>query len=314
MDFLPKIKVHNPYTQSSGPPKMLKSFVCFADILGYTYQSKEAILAGKGEIFLRRLHKALSVAYARVRERSTRGYRGEAIYDIKVFTDNIVVGFPIDDFRMNKGEPELGTIMGLFAEFQAGLAMEGFLLRGGIAYGDHYMDENIVFGGALLEAIGLDKGGGPPRISLAPSAVRLVQKHFGFYYNPNHAPHYENLLEDADGVIFLNYLEHAFFAFPEGGVFFDVIGGHQQSVIKGLEKYRGEPGIRAKYEWAARYHNFVCREFANRHPIPYDPDADEVYALAAEEAQQLFNYLVDVESLAAEPHRILINPIQPPGL
>jgi hypothetical protein len=291
---------------------MLPSFVCYADLLGYSQLSKEALQSGNGEQFLNRLHHALSSGYERVRQHS-EGLGGAPFFVIKIFTDNIVVGYPIDSHDISHGESELGDIFGAFAEFQVGLAMEGFFLRGGIAYGNHYMDEDIVFGDAFLQAVELDKGGGPPRLALAPSAIEMVRRHFGFYGNAEWAPQYDDLLEDADGTIFLNYLIEAFLAYPDGGVFLDLVEAHQRSVTEGLQEYRGSPGIRAKFEWAARYHNFFCHEFAESHPVSYDPDADPITADAASQAQELLNYLIDVESLAAAPRRINLAPIRPSG-
>ena len=289
---------------------MLKSYVCFADILGYSRLAVDALKSASPTEFLQKLRKALSTAYERIRENSKIEFGGEAFYVVKVFADNIVVGCPIDERGFGQGEPELARIFRIFTELQAGLAMEGFFLRGGIAYGDHYMDDDIVFGDALLEAVSLNKSGGPPSISLAPSAVEMVQRHLGFYHEPGWAPHNEDLLEDADRAIFLNYLGEAFDAFPEGGVFFDLIEGHQKSIINGLKKYKGEPGIRAKYEWAARYHNFVCHDFARRHPIPYGSDFGEIYALATKKAQKLLEYVINIESFIAGPNRISLKPIR----
>jgi hypothetical protein len=42
------------------------------------------------------------------------------------------------------------------------------------------LDEDIVFGDALLPGVGLDKGGGPPRLALAPWAIEMVQRHFEY--------------------------------------------------------------------------------------------------------------------------------------
>lgn len=291
---------------------MLPSFVCYADILGYSQLSIEAVKSGQGEQFLSKLRKALSGAYERVRKHAN-GWDGIDFFSIKIFTDNIIVGYPIPSYKKDGdyGESELGEIFSTFAEFQVGLAMEGFLIRGGIAFGNHYMDDEIVFGDALIEAVSQDKGGGPPRISLAPSAVKILQHHLGFYGETCWAPQYRETLLDSDGTIFLNYLEEAFFAYPDGGVFFEVIEGHKNTIIEGLNKYKGNPGTRSKYEWAARYHNFVCQEFAETHPVPYNPDADEIIAAAAEEAQLLTNHLIDFEVLAAVPSRIVLKPIKP---
>lgn len=300
--------MNNPYTHSD-PPIMIPSFVCHADILGYSHLSKEAIKSGDGLHFLHSLRHALSNAYKRVREHS-QDFGDDSYYAVKVFTDNIVVGYPLHRPGFDYGEPEFGDILSIFSEFQAGLSMEGFFLRGGIAFGDHYMDDDIVFGNALLQAVDQDKGGGPPRISLSPSAIEIVRRQLGFYSETRRAPQHEDLLQDADGTIFLNYLGEAFSVFPDGGIFFDLIEGHQTNIIKGLTYYKGNAGVRAKFEWAARYHNFVCQEFAERHPVPSNPDADEMYAAACSGAQRLLDYRIDIESLAATPSRLNLTPIR----
>jgi hypothetical protein len=210
--------MNNPYTKSSDTPILLPSFVCYADILGYSQRSKDALLSNNGLQFLHSLRDALSNAYNRIRQHS-KGFKDDSLYAVNVFTDNIVVGYPLNSAELEYGESEFGNILGIFSEFQIGLAMKGFFLRGGIAYGKHYMDEDIVFGDALLEAIDQDKDGGPPRISLAPSVVEIVRHQLGFYGQTNYAPQYEHLLEDADGTIFLNYLCEAFGAFPDGAIF-----------------------------------------------------------------------------------------------
>ena len=297
----------NPYTRNNNEPYMLPSIVCYADILGYAQQSKNALRLGKGEAFLQHLRSALSKAYARVRQRAAK-FGGEVLFDVKVFTDNIVVGFPVDEPNRGHAELELTIILNTFGELQIGLAMEGFFLRGGIAYGNHYMDEDIVYGDALLDAVALDQDGGPPRIALAASAIELVRQHLGCYGLAEWAPHFETLLEDPDGTIFLNYLGEAFAAYPDGGIFFDIIEAHKRVVLDGLTEYRGTPGIRSKFEWAARYHNFVCVEFAGRHPISSDPYGDELIAAAATEAQELLNYTIDMESMAVSPARISLSP------
>jgi hypothetical protein len=299
----------NPYNKS-GCPTMLPSLVCYADILGYSQLSTKAIDSGEAETFLVTLRKALSSAYSRIREHS-RDRSEDPYYGVKVFTDNIVVGYPLHRSDWDYGETELADILDTFSELQCSLAMEGFFIRGGISFGEHYMDEDIVFGDALLEAVNQDKGGGAPCISLATSAVEKVRRQLGFYGDdPNWAPHHYHLLEDSDGTIFLNYLGEAFCAFPDAGVFFEVIEAHQQHVTKGLIEYKTTPGVRAKYEWLARYHNYVCRDFTERNPISTDPDGDELYACACEEAQRLLDYTIDIESLAATPRRMSLRPIK----
>lgn len=299
MLFIPK---EGPYTTKRGLPKITQSFVCYADILGYSHLSKQAIKSGNGIHFLTDLRASLTVAYERIRKTSENS--GIQFFSVKVFTDNIVVGYPLNEPLVNLGEPELGDIFQIFGEYQAFLASRGFFIRGGIAFGDHYMDDDIVFGDALLEAVSLDKEGGPPRLVLAPSVTDIVKKHLGFYGNLEYAPQYSDLLKDADGNLFVNYMDNAFVLFPDGPIIFELIEAHRDSIIQGLSDYRASPGVRAKYEWVARYHNFVCRDFMDRHPVPHHEYADEERAAACQEAQKLTNYLIDIESMAAEPGRI----------
>lgn len=297
----------NPYYGE--PPILIHSYVCYVDILGYSQLSKDAISSGNGDVFLNQIRRALTNAYERVRERA-KGWGNSDQFSIKVFTDNIVLGYPIQNFQQTLGEGELGHIFSIISEFQVALSMEGFLARGGIAFGNHYMDGDIVFGDALLEAVSLDRTGDAPKVSLAPSVVKVLQYHLGFYGKTEDSPQSIDLLEDSDGTIFVNYLENAFIAFPDNAIFFEVFEKHKNTLIEGLKKYSGVPDVRAKFEWAARYHNFVCDDFLKKNPVPTSPDANEVYAAAAEEAIQLNDYKIDIESLAPVPGRLKLAPIR----
>ncbi|MEX2410288.1 MAG: hypothetical protein WD607_02765 [Candidatus Paceibacterota bacterium] len=293
----------NPYTESHEEPKLLNSFVCFADILGFSQLSIVALKNGNGNSFLSNIRKALTTTYQRV-DRHAQGLGDEAYFSYKVFTDNIVVGYPLRDEKYDYGEPEFANILDTFIEFQLGLVLEGFLVRGGLAYGSHYMDDDIVFGDALLDAVSLDKSGSPPRIALTKSAIELLKGQLSFYSSKEGSPQYEFLLQDSDGTIFLNYLSEAFMAFPDGGILFEVIEDHKQSITNGLKENIHNPGVRSKFEWVARYHNFVCQEFCDRHPIPTTPDADEIFAAACVEAQKLIDYKIDISAFSTNPSRI----------
>ncbi|WP_172580789.1 hypothetical protein [Vibrio harveyi] len=294
----------------SNPPTLKQSFVCHVDMLGYSQLCQNAIDSNSSDQFLNKIRTALNSAYARVRERA-RSFGEENFFEIKVFTDNIVVGYPIVNFERTLGEGELGHIFDVLSEFQLGLAMEGFLVRGGIAFGQHYMDDDIVFGNALIEAVKQDKNGGAPKVTLAPSTIELLRRHLGFYGDLRWAPQTYDLLQETDGSIFINYLQNAFIAFPEGGIFFEVFEKHKTTVVAGLNEYRSVPSVKAKYEWAARYHNSVIDNFLEAHSVPTHPEADEQYAYAVMDAQNLIRYKIDIESFAAVPERLSLEPIPP---
>ena len=78
-----------------------------------------------------------------------KGEEGLKSFEIKIFTDNFVLGHPwFDEY----GESELGNIFDAIAHIQLTFALSNIFIRGGIAMSDLYMDENIVLGPALIEA------------------------------------------------------------------------------------------------------------------------------------------------------------------
>src|ERR1041384_8803399 len=62
------------------------------------------------------LRAVLSSAYRSI-QRITKG-TGFRLCDLKIFTDNIVIGYPIRDIEWTAGESELGHIFGIFIEYQ----------------------------------------------------------------------------------------------------------------------------------------------------------------------------------------------------
>lgn len=246
-----------------GSPSLLPAIVCYADILGFRESSERALTSGEGDEFLQRIKHSLDVAYYWARKRATYGGIDEPpIFHLKLFTDNIVVAYPLRDIPRDFGEPELGAMLDILSDVQASLAADGFFLRGGVTVGEHYQDEDIVYGGAFLRAYDLDRSGTPPRLVIDPSVERLVSKHMSFYYGMT-PPHHFRLLEDSDGKLFVNYLSAAVQFFPEY-INHSLLEAHSKEISSNLRKYKTDPGVWKKYAWLATYHNYVCSTFANQ--------------------------------------------------
>lgn len=289
-------------------PCLLPAFVCYADILGFGNMTRRALESGEEEKFLHRIKHSLNAAYEQVRKAMTRNEWIPDSFDMKVFTDNIVVGYPLENPRGDVGEPEFIHLLMLFAEMQAKLAGDGFFVRGAITFGDHYQDDDIAFGKALLEAVELDKEGGAPRLVIGPSVEPLLLKHFSWYYAPTSSPHDGLLLNDPDdGRLFVDYLYAAFQHFPDGPIDHELLEAHSDKVRSGLLEYASNTYIRDKYEWMATYHNYVCCTFASRYPVRYYSEEDLYYAgedpeagAIAEEAQTALEYLIPSEEIQVE--------------
>ena len=282
-------------------PSLLPTIVCYADILGFRELTECAHRLGEETEFLQKIKSSLAKAYDIVREAKTLNEQAPSIFDMKVFTDNIVVAQPLHTPRHKHAEPELGNVLKLFAQVQASLAADGFLLRGAITYGDHYQDNDIAYGKALIEAIDLDKTGGSPRLVLASSVEPLVSKQLSQYDDHCWAPLYQELLEDQrDGRLFINYLAPAFELVSEGLIDYDLLASHSKIVREGLNLYQSDPHVRVKYEWMARYHNYVCQEFADRYSNLSGEEADTQQAAEAAEAQSVLRHKVPCEDLLSK--------------
>jgi len=287
-----------------GEPELRLSVVCHADILGYRQQLAEAVKSDtERELFLT-LAGAIDESYGFLRKLADpNGFGDEDIYAVKVFSDNVAMGYPVSG--RGGGMHELASALDLLSFMQSVMASHGFLIRGGLAIGNCYMDEDIVFGGAFLEAVEEDESGTPPRIVLARDTREIALRYLKRYQVPIMPQEWGNyLLEDTDGSYFISYLDAAFSAFPDGGVFTELLEGHKKTVERGLQESVETSSVWSKYAWAARYHNFVCREFAERHICPHvSPEfLDYDIRIRAEVGIML----VDPEPPGPSPRRIQI--------
>ena len=288
-------------------PSLRLAFVCYADILGFRDMTERAFKLGNEEEFLRRTKSSLNAAYEKVRNDQTLCGVVPAMFDVKIFTDNIVIAYPLPAPDIDGGEPELGSLLMLFSDVQADLATDGFFLRGAITVGPHYQDRDIVYGEALLEAVDLDKSGKPPRLVIGPSVEPLISEHLS-WYGDGWAPHHSQLLEDpSDKRLFVNYLNVAFENFPDAPIDHELLAAHSKKVRKGLQKHESNESVLQKYRWLATYHDYVCRTFANEYSIGYDMESYSEEEISIKlEAQSALDYLVHPKTQPMEqPFRLL---------
>jgi len=239
--------------------------VAFLDILGFKELMRDAYTHGQSHQFLEKVRRALREARRHLDDKRERAVNGEAFWRVKVFTDNIVLGIPVtDNAQMGLGldtEMGLGLALSLVGWYQYRLVQQGFFVRGGIAAGDFYMDQDVVFGEALLEAYDAESRlARDPRIVLAQSAVRCVQEHLCSYATIKDAPHEQEVLVDVDDQHFINYLMVALDGAPPNPAYFADLINHREVIEVDLRRFRREPRYWSKYAWAANYHNFVCAD------------------------------------------------------
>jgi len=269
----------NPYVDT-GIPELKKSIFVYVDILGYS----ELIKTNSSNEELINFHQVLASGRDGLEDKELKkqlkGLKNNNDYALKVFTDNIVIGWPIS----SDGEREFGRSLFKLSYFQSHMVSNGYFLRGAISFDDAYIDEIAVFGPALINAHdGEEKLARDPRIILTQSCVEKVKQFLKKTQNPAWSLHNNCLLCDSDGQWFINYLN---ILLPDIDVIlYDDIFKHRKIVEKQLEKNIENPQVWSKYAWVARYHNYFCSINLEQY------ECDE--------------YKIDIEKFGASPKSIL---------
>jgi len=260
----------NPYRAKGSAAKPTKSLVALLDILGFQNDTVSAYKLGPDAAasLLTRLRAALDRAHTHLHDDlSGTGRTKQDSWYVKAFTDNVVIGMPISE----DPELDLWLMFSLTAAFQRELVSSGFFVRGAVALGEAYMDDEIVFGDALLRAYeGENTLARDPRIILTDSAMDLVRLHLNYCGKTEDSPYNDVLLKDADGQTFINYMEIVI----EGRERKQVRGNfrrHKQVVETQLQRFNGQPRIWSKYAWVAAYHDFLVGDLRLGKSLLVDP-------------------------------------------
>jgi hypothetical protein len=266
----------SPYVER----KTLLSVVIYLDILGYTSAVEQAYSQHTENQLLARLYEALQEAKVHLSDEvPTLESPKEREWEVKLFTDNLVIGMPV----FWDGEDELGSAFQLAGMYQYSLAQRGFFIRGAIAVGDLYMAGDMVFGNGLLRAYhAAESLARDPRIVLAPCALDLVKAHLCYHASVKSAPHEYHLLVDSDRQVFVNYLMVPLDSSRGNEDHRRGIQKHKCKVEENLVRFRPSPRIWNKYSWAGNYHNFACDW-----QYPGDPDVKITNGLLQSGPQKL---------------------------
>jgi hypothetical protein len=187
------------------------------------------------------------------------------------FTDNVVVGCPVVEYQ--DVEQTLGHTQVQVAYMMLLMLDAGFLARGAISFGAHYMDETFVFGPALIEAVNLEKATEWPRVALTPLAAELNREVVRrFYADPALSPQAGALLCDEDGTVFIDHLNTWFSEEDDPRVMDRFLPRYKVIVERELAALPSGSRRRRKWKWLADYHNYAMTENL-RAPEPFIIDA-----------------------------------------
>lgn len=227
---------------------LIDSCVLFLDILGV-----EAGACGFERLdYLRRLKVALEEARA-------SGHVDDQFLHVRaLFSDSLIAAFPL------AGALEPAEVIGpaevMAARIQLELIKHGFFLRGGLSFGAHYMNPDLAFGPALVEAAQLEERADVPRVMLSHDAA-LAERAAVELDRAEDSRQRQYLLTDADHNSFISYLDVVIDVDSEAETR-ETLTLHRDMTCAKLREYAGQPRVEAKYLWVARYHNFVCTQRA----------------------------------------------------
>lgn len=229
-----------------GNPVHHKSYCAFLDILGSTNRIRASYEKGTANDLLQEFHAILKKWVMKFDDVSH-----ETPLFYKTFSDNLLFAHP--QFSQDM-EAEFGTILSVICEYQLEMTLSGFFIRGGLSIGELFMDENSVYGEALIDAYDLEsKVAVNPIVVLSDSVMRLVNDHLRYY--GDNAPQYGDILVNSDGRYFINYLSEC-----REGEYLDTnkLMRHKKQIERSLLQYVEESAVFAKYSWLAAYHNHFC--------------------------------------------------------
>jgi len=253
-----------------------KRIVAFLDILGFSTMVQDSKVDTE---MRRKIMKAMKI----IRK---SGESEESEYKkVSTFSDSAVISYPLHS------NSSLFYLLIDVIHLQLMLGTIGVMIRGGIAIGDCYHDEKIVFGPAMNEAYRLEK-----KVALWPRVV-IMEKTIEYGITESSDTDYYSLMYDTEDIMsclkkddydknnidhniyFVDFLRQPQELTEFGDEYFDWLRRFRVAIVEGLMRYCKNNNkssknktdidrVFKKYRWLLNYwNNVVCDEKAF-FPVP----------------------------------------------
>ncbi len=250
------MKISSPYCDATGQPRLRMSIAGFIDMLGFSQMSMTTASSDELQRLLERIYAAIEDSRQFVRETmaGSDGVNPADRWAIKYFSDNLVLGHPLDDPAL---EPALAAmfVIRCVARYQLRMSLNGFFIRGALTQGLICLADDIIFGPTLVESYQLEsKTAIVPRILLTEPLQKRVQEYCQDHSGQPDPGARTLICRDIDGWWFVNYLQAAC---GTEGVHWPSILKHKESILASLSGTKRHD-VLPKFGWACRYHNVFC--------------------------------------------------------
>lgn len=170
--------------------------ICYIDILG----TKQIINSEKATEYFGMIYEAYSFA---VEMESKLHIFGNLFF--KIFSDNILIAHEIVDNVDWKTAYK--NVVSFLQHFLSHFLNQGILFRGGITIGKLAINDVMVWGHGLVDAVNLEeKVAIYPRIVISNKLEQLMKNHP--LSNPDLFDEYFSCLKDNDGSLFVDYINY----------------------------------------------------------------------------------------------------------
>jgi len=180
---------------------MQKRIIAFIDILGFKQALEHQELFDNIYALISTI-AATNSSHSFVLEPNPSGYRIEGSPEVSSFSDHVVIS--LDDKSDNdpfKFSGSIDIILDAIARICDFALFSGFLVRGGMTYGEVIHKSNVVFGRALVEAVSVEENlAVHPRILLTNSILSKVGVSLHNMSVSN------RVCQDHDGLIYANWM------------------------------------------------------------------------------------------------------------
>lgn len=231
--------------------KFKKRAVLFLDILGFRQIVQNCVKNPKD---IENVYEALSII-------KTHFSNYNDILKIQ-FSDSIVISFRAND--PGSVIELIGSLQSLTKKF----AINGYLLRGGLTYGDVFHDSDFIFGPAMNKAYDLEsKLAVSPRILIDNDIIEFGQKYLPEFFNEGMENYVFNYVsKDSDDKYYIDYFQKGVDTFWE-------IEQNDKDFIQALEKIikhglnEEKDCIYRKYLWMKDKFNQMVFELKNNKQV-----------------------------------------------
>lgn len=236
----------SPFIGADGNPALVECAVLFFDLLGVSAMAQGAA----AETELLRFNETIRQAFPYPIGVAAAAEDRTGAYPTAVFSDSVVAAIPIQqDLPASQAIFQLALQVALL---QTELATtQGYFARGAITLDRFHFYDGLIFGPALVEAVGLERTVAlDPRVVLSPGATAALLTDSLYIEAP--------VLVDEDGTTFVDYLNGAF----DNDLAIDLsskLEEHRKVVATQLGEHATNHNHWAKYRWIAEYHNAICR-------------------------------------------------------